>query len=98
MTQLSVFIDFRNFILGLSNKTRSKTEDNNDSLAKTALYLVKNTSLKDNIKRRLELQQEIGPFTTMRYVTGISVLHREKKKKVKHLHTKRNPIHRICLL
>ena len=84
ITKLSTFINFKLDVFDMSRSSMNNVNDNekqDDVISRTVIGITKNTDIQENVKRRLELQREVGIIAS--FVNGKSMLQLRKEKRRK---------------
>ena len=85
-TKISAFFNFKADVFDMSRKNMAEVNDDDqqdDVIARTAIDMTKNTEIQGNVKRRLELQREVGVITPFVNGKSMSQLRKEKRKQRK---------------
>ena len=85
-TKISAFFNFKADVFDMSRKNMAEVNDDDqqdDVIARTAIDMTKNTEIQGNVKRRLELQREVGVITPIVNGKSMSQLRKEKRKQRK---------------
>ena len=83
-TKISAFAQFKTDVFDMSKKYMAMVDDDetkDDIIARTAMDMTQNTEMQDNVKRRLELQREVGVITPFVNGKSMSQLRTEKRQK-----------------
>ena len=80
-TNLNAFLGLKSTIVDMTQDTMEENEalSLDDAMAITAVDIIKNKKMQEDVKKRLELQRGMGPLTT--YVEGKSIAQFRKEKK-----------------
>ena len=84
-SKLSAFLSFKSDLIDLSrsnmNELTRQQKHGFDVLSKSAIDLTKSVDMQDNVKRRLELQREVGELTPFVNGKSMSEMRKEKRQK-----------------
>ena len=84
-SKLSAFLSFKSDLIDLSrsnmNELTRQQKYGFDVLSKSAIDLTKSVDMQDNVKRRLELQREVGELTPFVNGKSMSEMRKEKRQK-----------------